>query len=402
MKKIKLSVIIPVYNTELYLKECIESVCNQTYANLQVILVDDGSTDRSGEICDRYAKLDERICVIHKSNGGQLSARKIGAEIADGDYIIGVDSDDWIDSDRFERLVNFGLFECPDMVYLKGYYREKPNRSFYVGNDAPDVRCYNKEIQDFLFRYCIGDYFFLDRKIDFSHWKSCIRREIYKKNILSIDSRIRRIEDFITIFSCVLDCRFFMCIEESGYHYRDREGSINKRNTNWEDIHAEVYYKQMGEILKRHEEDMDPRLVEVAVQYCYQNLLLTNYKKAYQFYKGFLFPYREIMNGSRIVVYGAGNIGVELVNAIDMDSRFDIVAWVDKEVKKNPRSTRHVESVDVIFQRCFDYIVVAVLLFDTAASVKRDLICLGIPLEKIKLMQTRDMSMEYLNSIFEG
>ncbi len=100
----KISVIIPVYNVENYIRKCVDSVLGQTYQNLEIILVDDGATDLSGKICDEYAKKDNRVIVIHKENGGLSDARNAGLEIATGDYIGFVDSDDWIEPDMYERL----------------------------------------------------------------------------------------------------------------------------------------------------------------------------------------------------------------------------------------------------------------------------------------------------------
>ena len=99
-----ISVIIPIYNVDKYLSRCIDSVINQTYKNLEIILVDDGSTDNSGKICDEYALKDTRIKVIHKQNGGVSSARNVGLDIAKGEYIGFIDSDDYIESDMYEFL----------------------------------------------------------------------------------------------------------------------------------------------------------------------------------------------------------------------------------------------------------------------------------------------------------
>ena len=100
-----ISVIVPVYNVEKYLSKCVESIINQTYKDLELILVDDGSLDNSGNICDNYAKNDNRIKVVHKENGGLSSARNAGLDIASGEYISFVDSDDWIDENAYEELV---------------------------------------------------------------------------------------------------------------------------------------------------------------------------------------------------------------------------------------------------------------------------------------------------------
>ena len=100
----KISVIVPVYKVEKYLKRCVESIVQQTYQNIEIILVDDGSPDRCPEMCDEYARRDARIKVIHKSNGGLSDARNAGLNIASGDYISFVDSDDWIEEDFIEIL----------------------------------------------------------------------------------------------------------------------------------------------------------------------------------------------------------------------------------------------------------------------------------------------------------
>ena len=106
MKREFISVIVPVYNVEYYLKQCLDSIVNQTYRNLEIILVDDGSTDRSGDICDEYAQIDARIKVIHKENGGLSSARNAGLDVctSGGELIAFVDSDDWLELDMFEVL----------------------------------------------------------------------------------------------------------------------------------------------------------------------------------------------------------------------------------------------------------------------------------------------------------
>ena len=120
---ILISIIVPIYNVEDYVVKCIESIINQTYRNLEIILVDDGSTDKSGQICDTYAAKDSRIVVIHKENEGTVvGARKAGAKAATGEYVIGVDGDDWIGNTRIETLVREGITSGADMVYLNGRY----------------------------------------------------------------------------------------------------------------------------------------------------------------------------------------------------------------------------------------------------------------------------------------
>lgn len=115
-----ISVIIPVYNVESYLSRCVDSVVRQTYKYLEIILVDDGSTDSSGEMCDTYEKIDDRVKVIHKNNGGLSSARNSGLQIAQGDYIGFVDSDDYIAEDMYEILLAY-MFDDVDITCCGNY-----------------------------------------------------------------------------------------------------------------------------------------------------------------------------------------------------------------------------------------------------------------------------------------
>ena len=115
-----ISIIIPVYKVEPYLRNCLDSIVNQTNRNLEIILVDDGSPDKSGDICDAYAAADERIIVIHQNNQGVSAARNAGLDIAKGDYILFVDSDDWIEQETCEAVLDLALKNNADLVCFRG------------------------------------------------------------------------------------------------------------------------------------------------------------------------------------------------------------------------------------------------------------------------------------------
>ena len=122
------SVVIPIYKVEEYLRECVDSVINQTYTDLEIILVDDGSPDNCGKICDEYASKDSRVVVIHKENGGQSDAKNVGFSVARGKYVYFLDSDDYIRNDSIECLVRIAEHENPDFVFFGGV-------SFVDGSD---------------------------------------------------------------------------------------------------------------------------------------------------------------------------------------------------------------------------------------------------------------------------
>ena len=148
MKKVSneplISVIIPVYKVEKYLNRCVDSVINQTYKNIEIILVDDGSPDNCPKICDDYAKKDKRIRVIHKKNGGVSSARNMGIEKANGEWISFVDSDDWIDELFISKMLEIALKEKTDYICCS-YKRVYNGKTEYIKNDELVINYNNKK-----------------------------------------------------------------------------------------------------------------------------------------------------------------------------------------------------------------------------------------------------------------
>lgn len=128
MKNDKISIVVPIYNMENYLNKCINSIINQTYSNIEILLIDDGSTDKSSEMCDNWEKRDNRIRVFHKKNGGLSDAKNYGIEHATGEYIGFVDSDDWIEHDMYEQLYNEAKNNKADIV-ICGRYLEYDNHT---------------------------------------------------------------------------------------------------------------------------------------------------------------------------------------------------------------------------------------------------------------------------------
>lgn len=146
-----LSIIVPVYKVEKYLRQCLDSIVNQTYENLEIILIDDGSPDNCGKICDEYAQRDNRIKVIHKENGGLSSARNIGTQIAKGEYITYVDSDDWLDKNMYSELISALEKYNLDMVRCEAYTSDGINKEIILPKEEYKNKIfYDKEI---LYRY---------------------------------------------------------------------------------------------------------------------------------------------------------------------------------------------------------------------------------------------------------
>lgn len=212
MDKRKISVIVPVYKVEPYLRQCLDSIVGQTYKNLEIILVDDGSPDRCGAICDEYAAGDERIKVIHKENGGLSSARNAALEIATGDYIGFVDSDDWVEPEMFKTLLH-GLETTEADIAVCGRYEEYGDRR--VTFEWPEVRAMGRE-------EALGE-LLKNEKLQNLVWDKLYRRELFE-GIRFPEGKT--FEDMAVMHKLFLRSEKVACLPGAMYHYRQRVGSI--------------------------------------------------------------------------------------------------------------------------------------------------------------------------------
>ena len=173
----KVSVVVPVYNTKKYLSECLQSITSQTYKNLEIIVVDDGSTDGSDKICDYFSSKDRRIKVIHKKNEGVVVARKTGYEMATGEYLATVDSDDWIEPTMYQDMVEEILKENVDFVSV-GYCREYADG---IKKTSTQTKKYiildNSHSQDILKETITGT----RSCLVFMQWSKLVKADIQKK-----------------------------------------------------------------------------------------------------------------------------------------------------------------------------------------------------------------------------
>lgn len=170
------SIIIPVYKTEAYLENCIESIRRQSYADFELILVDDGSPDNCPKICDNYKTMDKRIVVIHKENGGVSSARNCGIEVAKGKYIWFVDSDDYVEPFSLERIYLAHKKENADIYFFNIH-----------GESTACCNTFDAFLQNYYFKYVVG----------FAPWNKIYRTDIIKKNMLYFDEQETIGEDLL-------------------------------------------------------------------------------------------------------------------------------------------------------------------------------------------------------------
>lgn len=234
MKEVLVSVIVPIYNVEAYLRQCVDSIINQSYGQLEIILVDDGSTDSSRSICDEYARKDSRVRPLHKNNGGLTSARKAGIEASTGEYVMIVDGDDWIDNTTIECMVeevknhpSFGLVFFP---YTKEYANHSVKRSFFSEDrifDNIDM------VKENVYRRLFGL-----TNVEISHPESldyfatCVGKLYRREYVLQakfVDTKdVGSYEDGIFNIYALKNCDRAIYKNTPFYHYRRTEGSLSQ------------------------------------------------------------------------------------------------------------------------------------------------------------------------------
>ena len=206
-----ISIIVPIYNVEVYIRECIDSILAQTYPDFELILVDDGSPDSCGRICDDYAKGDNRIKVVHKVNGGLTSARNAGLEVAKGEWIMHVDGDDWIESDMIESLIEAAQATGADLV-VGDFTKYGPCAGYYK------LPTWSSDKRDSMSNYIA----YMMTTI----WGSIAKRSLYADHSLKSPEGISYCEDFHLIVRLCHFAKKVVNVHRPFYHYRYRPTSI--------------------------------------------------------------------------------------------------------------------------------------------------------------------------------
>lgn len=233
----KISVIVAVYNAQDYLERCVESIRKQTYENLEIVLVDDGSSDKSPQICDEYAKIDPRVKVVHKANGGLASSRNAGVSAASGTYIGFVDNDDYIREDMYETLLKDMLDNDVDLVVCNCTSVDEDGN--VLDEDSPIKKTEIVSPAEYMGRLSgpKSGYYVTD-------WNRLYRAEILK-NIVFFEGHTN--EDNYAVHQIVHNCRRILILKDSYVFYTQRAGSSSRDNANYQ------YFDWVESIIKRIE-----------------------------------------------------------------------------------------------------------------------------------------------------
>lgn len=382
----KLSIIVPMYNAENTISECIESILNQEFKEYELLLIDDGSTDNTLDICKKYAKRDSRIIIVPlEKNMGLIIARKTGVEIANADIIGFVDSDDWIEPDMYSNLMNIQKKNNCDLI-SSGIYRDYLEEKY----TTEVVDNYQEGLYRDLPKDIYSTMLYDDKNRTFGIFCTLVNK-LYRKIILQdvykdIDTRVFYGEDCLTLFSYIMKISNIYILKKSFYHYNIRRTSMCRSVD--ERLITNTYYLFKGlEKAFISKNEYKYVLLKQLKKYIW-GVELNTLDKLYNISAFSLGTYRysyEDLKNKKIIIYGAGNSSESLYNYLIKECNCDIVGWVDKYPEgKDMKVLHEILSVNSIININYDYIVLAVLNKELADSIRKELIELyGIASKKI-------------------
>lgn len=410
------SIIIPIYNGEEYLKQCLDTVVNQTYKNIEIILVNDGSKDRSLEICNQYAQTDARCKVITQENGGVTKARRNGVRMAEGEYIMFVDCDDWLEADAVETFVD-EMKRMPVDIMVSAYIDELGNgisvrrtgtlgEGIHRGEEFHNRMFYGGALEGW--------------GIWPSLWAKLFKRELLEKSLSEMDDRIFYGEDAACLFTACLLTDAVAVTNKAKYHYR-RESitsvssksdkrlldnmlylheyldkvfrkqencgvlleqlgyyMINIMNHAGQKLFHIPYNLMEAESLRAQVKEWKERSEQYANQQRYVGKQNESQEdKAHRV--NWLFPFYEIGNARRIILYGAGKVGQSYYYQLKKQKDMEVIAVVDKNADKE----KGIIGIDDISNYEYDCIVIGIASEWLISQVIQDLTEKGISREKI-------------------
>ena len=381
-----ISVIVPIYNIKAYLPGCIESLIGQTYPDMEIILVDDGSTDGCGQICEEFCRKDPRIKVLHKENGGLVKARKSGLNMASGQYIAFVDGDDWVERDMYGRMYRKMQEENVDVV-LCGRYEDTGDISREVFHGIPKGRYGKSELIRSVYPRMIADSSFFEWGKFPGVWDKLFRRECVEAYQMAVDDRIAMGEDAACTYPCLLHADSIYIMHECLYHYRQTVSSMVKKVQDYgsEKEKFRILYQS---VKKQFEKDAG--IFDLTSQWKTYVLFLM-IPRADGLYRGFedleyLFPFPKVKKGSRIILYGAGTYGQRLYRYLRRTDFCHIASWVDRNYLQFRNMGLAVESPAVIEKMPYDAIVIANTYKKSRMALYREL-AMKYPEKKINLIE---------------
>jgi len=382
-----ISVIVAIYNVEPYLRQCIESLIEQTYPHMEIILVNDGSTDECPKICDYYQSVDRRIKVIHKENEGLVKARKDGLEYSKGTYIGYVDGDDWVEKDMYEVLMEEAILNDADIV-VAGHKEEINGKVVEVlSNSIPPGLYTEDNLYSDIYSRMLVNGLFSEFGVYSYLWNKIFKKSIIYSNQMKVDNRIFIAEDAACTYPVLLDSKRIYISETNHYHYRQRYDSMVKDRS--QDIVGIERLQIMYNYLKERFLDIPYKnnLMSQLEKFLLSLLIVRGIPKVTSVMDGNnLFPFGQVAEGSSIVIYGFGTFGQHLYQRVMKDKRYKIVAAVDMNYQLMKNIGYPVMGLETLAKEKYDYVLVTFVNEEIARQKSEELSIYGVPTDKILRM----------------
>ena len=378
-----ISVVVPIYNLDAYLYQCVSSIVQQTYKNLEIILVDDGSTDNALEICEYFRKSDARIRVIAKPNGGLVAARKDGLRAATGKYVFYVDGDDWINHDCIERYYKLAIKHDTDIVV--GDYKREFLGDFVTIRNSIAPGYYNRSrIENEILSIMISHGPFFNHGLKTYSWGKLYKRSAVLSVQNKVPDQIMIAEDAALIYPAIYNSNAIYISDLALCNYRQRPNSILK-STNFDN-------QELGRIATAFQY-LAATLSSQNSQYCFQQQLQAYFAAIVTIRTGAFLGsvelydkfkvFGEIAPGARLAVYNSGSFGQHVYKHLQHNESFKLAGWFDKDYKENNILNMRVSNPVDLHRCAFDFLIIP--SFDPALYAEVDDLFKGQGLEHTKI-----------------
>lgn len=383
----QISVIVPIFRIEKYLPKCVDSILNQSFLDFELILVNDGSPDSCPEICDAYAKKDSRVRVVHKENGGLLSARKAGLRNARGKYIAFVDGDDWVDNYYLDVLYKLAEANDSDLV-VTGHFREFDGKIETIKPNSTGIYDHD-QLQASILPNAIYNGRFCEHGISTYVWNKLYKRELLGKILYDVPNEIIMGEDAAITYAYLSISKSLTVSKIPLYYYRQRHDSIVKSIEN-----PQMEYYRLGLLMNFLKSKLqgvlnENNLNEQIRYYLYSQILVRSGGLIYDKDGSLIFnPFLNVASNSKVVVYSSGSFGQHILSTNNKNHFFEVIRWIDldyHELKVGGNSVRPISSID---NAEFDHVIIATLIPSNYDAIKAELNLMGIDEEKIVKFNT--------------
>ncbi|MBE5939348.1 MAG: glycosyltransferase family 2 protein [Lachnospiraceae bacterium] len=366
----KISIIIPAYNVEDYIVECVESVVNQTLQDIEIIVVDDGSTDSTGRLLDEMAEKDSRLIVIHKENGGVTSARNTGIERAKGEFIGFVDGDDYIAENMYEEVYNLAKETGVDVVSTQKFYMVGKN-SIEVRQCILEEGIYSKS--DKSIEYVYNNIWNYKKKTGIAGtlWCYTCKKDKFWEIQKKVPLDMKNSEDVMAVYALMSQIDSICITGVPFYYYRLREDSAIHSIQDYYMSYWNKVYVFVKEYFENHYmSDVLMKQLKYRVTYGIHSMRFIEA----DIKRFFMFPYEMIVPETNVIIYGAGDVGKSYYKQIEQNNYCNIVAWVDKNYKKFEKSRYDVRTPGEIKNQNYDFILIAVANMESAENIAGELV----------------------------